>query len=135
MAMSLPHPGPFAPGSINLADRKHIKDAIRTRDFSVGEYIVGMVSKAVSLNYTFPVLDAHQNLIAVVIAGFNLNEYARFLSKVSLPKGSAVVVTDWRGVPRFARIDRFPLLIAAQAILSGVSPQPNSPIAGQHPLQ
>ena len=35
---------PFQPG-INLSDRKHIQDAIRTLDFSAGEYIVGRVSK------------------------------------------------------------------------------------------
>ena len=92
---------PFKPGSINLADRKHIKDAIRTRDFSVGEYVVGRVSNHVSLNYTFPVIDAHNQLNAIVIAGFNLDEYARFVAKASLPEQSAVVITDWKGVRLF----------------------------------
>jgi len=36
---------PFPPGSVNLADRKHIRDAIKTRDFSAGEYIAGRVVK------------------------------------------------------------------------------------------
>jgi signal transduction histidine kinase/DNA-binding response OmpR family regulator/HPt (histidine-containing phosphotransfer) domain-containing protein len=92
---------PFKPGSINLAYRKHIKDAIRTRDFSVGEYVVGRVSNHVSLNYTFPVLDAHNQLLAVVIAGFNLDEFSRFLAKANLPEQSAVVITDWKGVRLF----------------------------------
>ncbi|HUJ70027.1 MAG TPA: hypothetical protein VLW86_10925, partial [Syntrophorhabdales bacterium] len=34
---------PFQPGT-DLSDRKHVRDAIRTFDFSVGEYIVGRVS-------------------------------------------------------------------------------------------
>ena len=42
---------PFDPAT-NLSDRKHVKDALRTRDFSVGEYIVGRVSNTVSINYT-----------------------------------------------------------------------------------
>ncbi len=29
----------FEPGTVNLSDRKHVKDAIRTLDFSVGEYV------------------------------------------------------------------------------------------------
>ena len=92
---------PFRPGSINLSDRKHIRDAISTRDFSVGEYIKGRVSNTLSLNFTYPVLDAHRKLIAIVIAGFNLNEYARFVSKVNLPDGYAVTITDWKGVCLF----------------------------------
>jgi PAS domain S-box-containing protein len=88
---------PFESG-LNLSDRKHIKDAIRTLDFSVGEYIVGRVSKVNSLNFTFPVLDAHQKLVAIVIAGVNLNEFRRFITTANLPEGSAVVFTDYRGI-------------------------------------
>ncbi|MCX5883598.1 MAG: hypothetical protein NTU74_17930 [Deltaproteobacteria bacterium] len=71
---------PFQPGTVNLADRKHIKDAIMTGDFSTGEYIVGRVSKTQSINYTYPVCDTHKNLIAIVIAGFKLDEYNRFIT-------------------------------------------------------
>ena len=91
---------PFTPGT-DLSDRKHIKDAIRTLDFSAGEYIVGRVSGARSLNFGFPVLDTGKKLIAVVGVGFNLNEYARFVSKVNLPEGYAVAITDWKGVRLF----------------------------------
>ena len=94
---------PFERG-INLADRKHIRDAIRTLDFSAGEYIVGRVSNLISLNFTYPVFDENNNLVAVVIAGFSLDEYVRFVSKVNLPEDSAIVITDHRGV----RLYRFP---------------------------
>src|SRR5271157_5434097 len=87
---------PFQPG-VNLSDRKHIQDAIRTLDFSVGEYIVGRVSKVNSLNFTFPVLDAQKKLVAILIAGLNLNEFSRFISTVNLPAGSAVIFTDHQG--------------------------------------
>ena len=88
---------PFAPGT-NLADRKHVRDAIRTRDFSVGEYITGRVSNVGSLNYTFPVLDAHQNLITIMIAGFSLKDYTRFLAKVNLNPNDVMAIADWKGV-------------------------------------
>jgi PAS domain S-box-containing protein len=88
---------PFDAG-VNLADRKHIRDAISSLDFSVGEHIVGRLSKVQSLNYTFPVLDANKKLLAIVIAGFKLNEYSRFLSKAKLPEGYAMTITDHKGV-------------------------------------
>ena len=92
---------PFEAGAVNLSDRKHIKDAIRTRDFSAGEYQVGRVSKVPSINYAYPVLDAEKNLIAIVIAGFELDEYARFIKKLNLPEGSALAIMDHKGVRLF----------------------------------
>jgi PAS domain S-box-containing protein len=94
----------FVPGSINLSDRKHIQDVIKTLNFSAGEYIVLRTSGAQSINYAYPVLDAHKNLIGIVIAGFNLDEYARFMKKVNLPEGSAVTIADHAGV----RLFRYP---------------------------
>ncbi|MEN6441459.1 MAG: response regulator [Syntrophobacter sp.] len=95
---------PFERGSINLADRKHVRDAIRTLDFSAGEHIRGRVSSATSLNFSYPVLDDDNRLVAVIIAGISQEEYARYVSKAKIPQDSAVVVTDHKGI----RLYRFP---------------------------
>jgi PAS domain S-box-containing protein len=92
---------PFNPGTINLADRKHVKDAMRTRDFSAGEYIVGRISNIKSLNYSYPAFDSKGNIVAIVIVGFSLDEYARFLSKVHPADGAAFAIADWKGVRLF----------------------------------
>lgn len=95
---------PFPPGCVNLSDRKHVKDAIKTLDFSAGEYQVGRVSKVQSINYAYPVLDADRKVIAIVTAGFKLDEFVRFITKANLPDDSAVVITDHAGV----RLYRYP---------------------------
>jgi PAS domain S-box-containing protein len=95
---------PFPPGSVNISDRKHVKDAIKSLGFSAGAYQVGRVSKIKSISYAYPVLDANKNLIAILTAGFNLDEYARFVKKADLPEGFAVVIIDHDGV----RLYRFP---------------------------
>jgi signal transduction histidine kinase len=110
---------PFRPGTINLADRKHVRDAIRTRDFSVGEYIVGRVSNARSINYTYPAFDERGNLSAIVIAGFNLDAFSGFLSRVQLGEGSAAMFTDWKGV-RLFRIPETPTVKAGVAVAPDV---------------
>jgi signal transduction histidine kinase/CheY-like chemotaxis protein/HAMP domain-containing protein len=92
---------PFQPGSVNLADRKHFKDAVATGDFSAGEFIVGRISNVPSINYAYPVFDANGKLIAVVIAGFKLNEYSSFIAKAKLPKETALTITDYKGVRLF----------------------------------
>ena len=91
---------PFKPGT-NLADRKHVRDVIQTRDFSVGEYIVGRISNVRSLNYSYPAFDPKGNLVAIVIVGFNLDEYSRFISKVHPADGAVVSIEDWKGVRLF----------------------------------
>jgi PAS domain S-box-containing protein len=88
---------PFKPGAVNLADRKHIKDALATREFSVGEYIKGRVSSVQSLNFTLPVLDANNQVSVILIAGFKLNEFRNSLTKVNVPEGYSVTITDWKG--------------------------------------
>ncbi len=92
---------PFKPGSFDLSDRKHFKDAVRTLDFSAGEYIRGRIGNLLLLNFSLPVLDAHKKLIAVVSVGFDLRQYTRFVSKANLPEGYVVTIVDHRGVHLF----------------------------------
>ncbi len=92
-------------GTIDLSDRKHIRDALRTLDFSAGEYIVGRVSKVESLNFTYPVLTPDGKLVALVVAGFRLNEYARFIAEAGLPEGFSISIVDHKGM----RLYRLPL--------------------------
>ncbi len=94
----------FEPGSLNISDRNYIKDAIRTLDFSPGEYIVGRISNVPSINYGYPVLNAGKQLIAIVYAGFRLTGYDGFIKKANLPQDSAVVVLDRQGL----RLYRYP---------------------------
>lgn len=98
---------PFEPGSMNFADRKYLKDAIESREFSAGEYIVGRLSNVPTLNYSYPVLDAQNRLTAIVVAGFKLDQYARFISRVDLPEGYALSIVDHRGV----RLYRLPEVV------------------------
>jgi PAS domain S-box-containing protein len=116
---------PFQPG-LNLSDRKHIQDAIKTLDFSVGEYIVGRISKVKSLNFTLPVLDAQKKLVAILIAGFNISEFGRFITTVNLPEGSAVVFTDHQGI-RLYRLPENKATAVGKPALKGFF----APISGQ----
>jgi PAS domain S-box-containing protein len=93
---------PFQPFSVS--DRRYFQDALKSLDFSTGEFTIGRISKVNSLHYAIPVLDVKKKLVAVLIAGFNLHEFGRFLSMVNLPEGSAVVFTDHKMV----RIYRMP---------------------------
>lgn len=92
---------PLETGVVNLFDRKHFRDVLKTLEFSAGEYVVGRVSEVPSLHYSYPVLDSSNNLIAVVSAAFRLEAYSRFIENVDLPGGAVVVITDHAGVRLF----------------------------------
>jgi PAS domain S-box-containing protein len=96
---------PFKSGGVNLSDRKHVSDVVKTLDFSTGEYITGRVSNKISINFGYPVFDSNKKLVAILIAGFNLSEYERFILNVHLPVHSAVVITDYKGI----RLYRYPI--------------------------
>jgi len=89
---------PFDPANANISHRKHIKDAIRTLDFSAGEYLEARFSKVPSIHYAQPVFDANKKLIAIVVAAFKLDEYARFMTKTHLPEGCAMTIMDHSGM-------------------------------------
>jgi PAS domain S-box-containing protein len=86
---------------VNLADRNYVREVIRTHNFSVSEYHIGQVSKEASLTYAYPVFDADENLTAIVIAAFNVSEYAHFLAAANLPHESTLTLTDRKGIRLF----------------------------------
>ena len=89
---------PFTPGSINIADRKHFRDAIITRDFSTGEYMVGRLVKVPVILYAYPVLDKSKKLIAVVSAAIKLDQYKEFMTRLKLPEGFITGMADHKNI-------------------------------------
>jgi len=88
---------PFEPG-VNISDHKHFRDVKQTLRFSAGEYTHGRISEVHSLHYSYPVLDAEDNLICIVTAAFRLDEYARYIEKANLPEDSIMGIIDHAGV-------------------------------------
>lgn len=81
---------------INAASRLYFQNAILTREFSVGEYQVGLVTKMRSLNFGLPVLDANGAVKHVVFAALDLNSLGRDVGGLTIPGGASLTVTDSR---------------------------------------
>ncbi|MCK5515724.1 MAG: PAS domain-containing protein, partial [Desulfobulbaceae bacterium] len=87
---------------INLADRKHFREAIERKDFAVGEYIMSRVGLAVpAFAFAFPVLDEKNSPKAVLTAAIKLSSLAHFHSVSTLPEKSFVAMTDNQGIRLF----------------------------------
>ncbi|MBU0682477.1 MAG: HAMP domain-containing protein [Proteobacteria bacterium] len=91
---------PFA--GKNLADRKHIREALDQKIFTVGEYIVSRGgSPDQLLPFAYPVLDKKGGIKAIVTTAINLADFSTFHSLSALPEKSFVAMTDHQGLRLF----------------------------------
>jgi PAS domain S-box-containing protein len=89
-------------GMANLADRHHVRQALATRDFAVGEYIVTRIGQNVpTLPFAHPVLDAQGEPRAVLSAALRLESFAHFFDLGQMPADSFVAVIDQNGIRLF----------------------------------
>lgn len=87
---------------VNLGDRRHIKEAIETKNFAVGEFVFGKIGSRVPVfPYAFPVFDENLQLIAVLSATINLDYFSGFHESAKLPENAFISVTDYKGVRLF----------------------------------
>jgi len=90
-------------GRVNLADRKHFRDAMTTGRFSAGEYIVSRTGFDPAFPFALPFRDAAGNTAGVLIAAVKLASYDAAFDKLLLPPGSMFGITDNKGVRLYYR--------------------------------
>jgi PAS domain S-box-containing protein len=94
---------PFTPHSIR--DRKYYQDALRTMDFSVGEYVIGVTLKQPVLHFAYPVRDAKGRFKGVVVVAFALGHYGHIFAMTGLPSGSRFNLTDHKNTVLYRHPD------------------------------
>ncbi len=95
----------------SLADRRHFKDALRTKAFSPGEYIVSRATAVSSFPFAYPVLDEHGEVSGVLTVALDLSKFHSFFAGEHLPEGSFLGIADHEGRRLFRSFvdDAFPL--------------------------
>lgn len=83
----------------NLADRKHIREALDRKEFAVGEFIISRDGqKQPIFPFAYPVLDQEGNPKGVLTTAVKLTNLDRFHDFSQLPEQSFVAVTDHHGL-------------------------------------
>ncbi|MYL85192.1 response regulator [Desulfovibrio aerotolerans] len=88
----------------SLKDRKEVKEALSTGEFSVGEFSVGKVSGVEILPFALPVKDDRGGVRCVLIATLRLQDFKLFFERARLPQDSYMGLVDANG----RRLFRFP---------------------------
>ena len=82
---------------VYLGDRVYFRRAFETRDFAIGEYQVGRITRKASVNFGYPVLDDAGHVHAVVFAALDLAWLNQLARQAGLPPGSMLTVIDRNG--------------------------------------
>ncbi|MBR9980228.1 MAG: PAS domain S-box protein, partial [Desulfatitalea sp.] len=86
----------------NLADRSHFRQALSEKRFVVGEYVVKRTTpRQPTIAFTYPVLNQQEEVIGVLAATLDLDDFAKFFNVTALPLDSFVAVTDRNGTRLF----------------------------------
>jgi signal transduction histidine kinase/ActR/RegA family two-component response regulator len=89
--------------AVNLSDRAFFREALRTRGFGVGEYVVSRIRGAGALGFGLPVTGDDDRVVAVAFASLATERLQGELDDLALPTGAWVAVLDRAGATLSAR--------------------------------
>ncbi len=84
-------------GPINYADRAWFQRVLQTRNFVVGESVIGRITGKATLPLAYPVMNEAGELEFVVFAGIDLAFVNQLLATAQFPEGTAATVLDGDG--------------------------------------
>lgn len=84
------------PGRTHRADDLWFQRAVETKDFAIGEYMIGVQGRTV-VAFGFPVLDSDGQVQAVLWAPLLLGWLADLAAETHLPEGSTLMLLDGKG--------------------------------------
>lgn len=83
--------------AVNIADRLYFRDAVKKKDFAIGEYQVGRITKKPAVNFGHPVMNSRGEVESVVYAAMDLKWFESIASEMKLPPGAMVTLIDRKG--------------------------------------
>src|SRR5574341_1260434 len=83
--------------AVALANEPSFQQAIETRQFAVGEYVIGHVSGKPSITFVYPIAGAKGDAQGAVFAGVAVDWLAQLSGKLRLPAGATLTLADRKG--------------------------------------
>lgn len=111
-------------GSVNVSDRLYFRNAVATKEFSIGEYQMGRITRQLSINFSHPMLDEDGEVTGVVFAALNLQRFEYETSDVKFLPEASIKIFDEDGTlimsyPRFGKAEDFDRDAPEFEVLSG----------------
>jgi len=93
-----------ARGPANFAHTSHFREAMTTRTFATGEYIVGVTLHVPVFTFAYPILGNGGELDGALLTSIRLDRYGELFKHTRFPENSFVGVCDRNGT----RLFRYP---------------------------
>jgi signal transduction histidine kinase len=84
--------------SINVTARNFFRRAVETRDFAVGDYMIGRITDKPVIVFAQPVLSEAGQVLAVVFAALDLRWLGQLVAEAQMPAESTVTILDRNGL-------------------------------------
>jgi signal transduction histidine kinase len=84
-------------GTPYAGDRAYFRRALETREFAIGDYQIGRLTRKATINFGYPVLEGAGEVQAVVFSALDLAWLGQVAAQAELPPGSQVTVIDRNG--------------------------------------
>jgi PAS domain S-box-containing protein len=84
--------------SVNVADRQHFQDVLRTNSFRIGTYSLGRSTGQPSVHLAAPLRDDGGQVVGVLALALSVDWLVRELRSIPLPPGSASTIAGADGV-------------------------------------
>ncbi|GFE59784.1 ATP-binding protein [Geobacter sp. AOG2] len=82
----------------SYADRRHVRNAIASGNFSSGEYVVGKLLKTPTISFSYPIRDDSGHISGAASVAIVLQKYKDLLkSNITFPN-SSILLVDHRGI-------------------------------------
>jgi diguanylate cyclase (GGDEF)-like protein/PAS domain S-box-containing protein len=91
---------------VNIADRRYFITALKSGQFSSGEYVVGRATAKPAISFGYPVKNDKGKAVGVIGVGFDLNYYRQLLGSLKLPAGTSYALIDHKGTILGRAIDQ-----------------------------
>jgi HD-GYP domain-containing protein (c-di-GMP phosphodiesterase class II)/HAMP domain-containing protein len=88
---------PAAKGAVNFSDRAWFKRTLKSREFVIGEYLIGRISDKPTIILAYPVIGEEGSLKGILAIGLDLEWLNTLISKSSFPGGATLSVIDSEG--------------------------------------
>ncbi len=82
---------------LNVKDRYYFQEALKTKRFVVGDYIIGRPMGTPTLSFSYPILNAQGEVEKVLFTGLTLNWLNESLQDIPLMPGSVLSLLDNKG--------------------------------------
>jgi PAS domain S-box-containing protein len=97
------------PKPITAIGRPYFNNVLKTGEFSIGEFAIGLTTGRKSVHFALPFYDDDGRMSGGVIAALSLDWLADYIAKKGVPAGAALAITDRNGtnLARYPDNDRF----------------------------